>query len=629
MNKRQKRLTIIGILVLLIIAAGIAGIRYFPFNKIWKVASVPETDFIKQPDRTALPNTIYCDFEVDPKTGNKNGLYQGIAHSGQFSAKAFGKNSYSIAIERSPGEISASSLNAAGVSTWVYIFPTGKEINGAFVFSANNEVGVNICWKSVPVSGPGIPQGKWFKISGLFDLSGIKWKPNYKIQVYFWNNSSTDILVDDYYIVLGRSKERRGDSTLVDMTKNQPFQPRYNYPPFPFVSLEKEEINNLNSVYLINSGEEKTGDISPNDQIFAGNFTGSNDGKDDMLVVKSSGTCELYHFCSDQSRFIRYRTSVPSDLLTFFAKGNILRGNFTGTGQSELLIIKEKKLLVGSFEKIKNHCKTSGDAQTAFKVIWMAGEKEFPYLNAGPGEKYFSADFDGNKQSELLLVHNNGSWDLFRYSSPDAVPLKKIASGKENSIREWNTKDLECTVNAGRFLNTCPNDLILTTSKNKGTGKTGFSLLKYDAGTGQFIPVFREKYHFPGRIVGPDTLKTGDQYFTGVFDNTGRNRVFRYNCDWRFDLKEIRFNDSTYQVLSNIDFTGYEKDHNPKYYEVIKIAPGHFLDSGTVTFLVIARNCRQKENDSDNCKEFSNLPYLPNTLQFYGYPKEGPPQDSR
>jgi hypothetical protein len=271
MKRTQKRIAILTVSIILLIIAVMAGIRYLPLNMILRISSSPETEFVSSTRISQqAPNSLFFDFEVDPNTGNKDGLRQGIAHSGQFAAKAFGKNSYSISINRTAGEVGLDNLKAVGLSAWVYIFPTEKEIQGAYVFSVNNDLGVNICWKSVSVSGNDLPKEKWFKISGLFDLSDIKWKPEYKIQVYFWNNSSSDILVDDYFIVFGGPKERRGDSALVDMTREQPFVPRFNYAPFPFFYFEKQEINNLNSSFIINDRNSKDGYISPLARILSG-----------------------------------------------------------------------------------------------------------------------------------------------------------------------------------------------------------------------------------------------------------------------------------------------------------------------------------------------------------------------
>jgi hypothetical protein len=116
-----------------------------------------------------------------------------------------------------------------------------------------------------------------------------------------------------------------------------------------------------------------------------------------------------------------------------------------------------------------------------------------------------------------------------------------------------------------------------------------------------------------------DTLHPDDEFFTGPFDNSGRSKVLRYSRNWRFDLKEIIFNDTTFHVMANMDFKGYEKDFNPKYYDVLRIIPGVFLKPGEESFMVIGRNCKTRDTLTNECSEFQNLPFLPNTLQFYSF----------
>jgi hypothetical protein len=50
------------------------------------------------------------------------------------------------------------------------------------------------------------------------------------------------------------------------------------------------------------------------------------------------------------------------------------------------------------------------------------------------------------------------------------------------------------------------------------------------------------------------------------------------------------------------------------------IIPGRFTDAGKNSFLVIARNCLEKEADGKKCRKFNELPALPNTLQVYSVP---------
>ena len=98
-------------------------------------------------------------------------------------------------------------------------------------------------------------------------------------------------------------------------------------------------------------------------------------------------------------------------------------------------------------------------------------------------------------------------------------------------------------------------------------------------------------------------------------------KVFRYNRDWRYDLKEIRFNDSTFQVIANMDFSGYEKDYNPKYYEILRLVPAMLVSPGLTSFLVIGKNCKNKDPKEKECREFINLPVLPEIIQVFSLQK--------
>ena len=295
MINRKKRLGLFGLFCFIILVCAAIGMKYFPLNKILTRKAVPETEFINQQSiRSQAPNSLFFDFEVDSGTAERSGFYKGIAHSGQYSTKAFGKNSFSFSVERKAGDIGLSNLRAVALSAWIYIFPSQHEIQASLVFAVSNALGVNSCWKGVMIGGDKIPEGKWFKVSGFFDISDISIKPDDKINVYLWNNSSVDLLADDYYIVFGGPREKKGDSALVDMTRNTGFPPKFNYPPFPDIYFEKEEIGNRNSAFLVDDGREQKGNFSVTDKLFTGHFLGNAAGTDDLLAVRQDGRTELY-----------------------------------------------------------------------------------------------------------------------------------------------------------------------------------------------------------------------------------------------------------------------------------------------------------------------------------------------
>jgi hypothetical protein len=466
------------------------------------------------------------------------------------------------------------------------------------------------------VSGKEVPRGKWFKISGMFDLSGIKFEPGYKLEFYFWNKSSTDILEDDFYVVFGGPKPRRGGSTLVNLTGGASFTPKFNYPPFPFKQFEKEEINNRNSSFLVNNGEIKEGDISPYDRIFPGHFISDSRGKEDLLVISKAGNAELYTFCSDTKTFCKITLKIASGLLEYFQSADIMTGYFSGGGTSQILLFNPKGLLLGEFEKSGNTC--SGKVvQVSFKTLLNTSKNPFTATHG----HLIATDLEGNKFTEILSTSDDGSWKVYRYGKGNKDPWVIIASGPNDTQKQWNLHKYNYQITSGRFLQKYPQDVLLTVSREKSNFGCVYSLLRFDPASRSFVPCFPEKQKFLGKTIGLDTLKPSDEFFSGIFDNSGKVKIFRYNRDWRYDLKEIRFNDSTFQIIANMDFSSYEKDFNPKYYEILRLFPAMLVTPGLTSLLIIGKNCRNRDLKDNECKEFIDLPALPGIIGVYSFRK--------
>jgi hypothetical protein len=102
--------------------------------------------------------------------------------------------------------------------------------------------------------------------------------------------------------------------------------------------------------------------------------------------------------------------------------------------------------------------------------------------------------------------------------------------------------------------------------------------------------------------------------FSGSFTNN-EHQLLEYDHTWRFDLKLKEGNN----ILGTVDFRGYPEDHNPKYYEFVKLVPGHFTQAKRTSVLVIMANCADNDFKGDNCKTIENVPYLPNSTQLYQF----------
>ncbi len=589
MIKKHKKLILF--LVLLACSAIVAavGLRFFPFSKVIKMPSGAEKEFTN-PGLTSAPspNTLYVDFEVPKGKEVPGGFYKGLAHSGQYSVKAFGQNSFSATIERTANEIGLRNLSAVALSAWIYVFPTTKEVKGSLVFTASNDLGVNVCWQGVSVHEPEVPRGKWFKISGYFDLRSVTFKPGYKIQMYFWNTSSTDILIDDYFAVFGGAVDRRGDSALVDLTRAAGYTPRFNFPPFPVSYLEKDSIET----------PVKPSDIGKDDLIVAGNFFHL--PTDGLLVFRKDGSCTGFSYCKENQAFVKIPVTGPARMSVPVRK--IIPGNFSATGSDDIVIVTDKNFLLCTFNPVKEPCSGNGTASSEMKIIARADL---------PSGSVYAGDFTGSNKTELLIVGPSGSWKImvFEPSGKEPGNWKTIAENNDRPVPEWNQQLFTTGINSGAFIPGQKRDQLLTVSRSKANQSCSYSLLRFDQNKASWEPIFFQKGQ--GKTIGLDTLKPEDKFFMAKGSTGSSHKIFRYNRDWRFDLKEISFNDTSFAILSGVDFHGYDRDQNPKYYEMLALIPGYFVNPSATSFVVIGKNARERGYEK----------ILPDFIRLYSVPK--------
>lgn len=594
------------------------GLKYLPFNKIISIPSAPVIESAGQQQTSGQTSTSFLyNFEVSPGKNIPGGIYKGLAHSGIYASKAFGKNSYGAAIEKTVEEIGKENFNSAGWSAWIYVFPTNREVKASLVFAVSNELGLNVCWKAVNLSGPWIPKGNWFKISTSSGLSDIVIKNNYKVHVYLWNDSNTNILADDIFVTFNASSQRNGDSTLVDMTRNIQFKSRFNFPPFRTVFLEKNEIFNQETSFLINDKAEQTGKINPDEKIMGGNFLNSTTGLDDILVVKKRGTPEIFTFCKEDERFKKIRVDITPDIMPYFTVRFVVKGKFIKNGYEQILACSEKGFILGQFDQINNICSPGSGLKTGFKTIWKSEILEIGNNTIPQDQIFYTGDFNGDQQTELLIIPGNGTWKLMSFVAGSGGKWRTIAEGSKTIATEWDSTEFEFNISVGQFLQGLKQDVLLTVAKNKQTGQKIYYLTRFNDTGLRFEPVFPDSQQNYGKTIGLDTLRLSDNFLTGHFDGKGAIGIFRYNRDWRFDLKQIRFNDTTFQIIQNIDFTGFLNDHNPKYYGVLSLIPGKFIDPGKTSLLVTGRNCKDIKFNGMDCKEYSDKSILPDFISIY------------
>lgn len=605
MTKTKKWLIFGGTGLLLAAVIIILGLRYLPWHKLMKRPTSEDIAFVNNTQGPGSgPFSLSLDFEVDPGAGIPDDIYQGTAHSGSFSTKTFGKNTFSVMFEKTVKDLGFPDMKAVALSAWVYVFPSSAEPEGSLVFSITNTVGVNTCWKGVSLHGPHVPRGEWFKISGSFNLSDVQIRPDDKIQIYFWNNSDTKILSDDFYVVFGTQAPRRGDSAIVDMTRNG-YTARLNTPPFPVRILYRQELEN---------GNEASIDLTPNDQIVAGRFAGFPDGLESVFAVGPDGTPSLFHYCA-ASGFQKIPVNLSVVKVGDLAGTTLHKGSFTAAGSDQLLFVGEKGIILAELEGGNGRCgKETGNVE--MKAIWSSEEASvggIPYRRPG---FVVPCDVNGDRITELLVVTDRGSWNLFRFQQGGWV---RVVSGEENRIGEWDDKYADFTIAAGLFMHGTQADQLLTVFTEKEKKRYSYSLLRFNPAEKKFVKALAGNERAVGMTVGLDTLKPGDRFFFGSFAGIPGGGFLRYSRDWRFDLKVTGFNDSTFVIRENVDFTGFDKDYNPKFYEALRLVAGRLVHPSETSFLVIARNCKDRDFRGGVCREWDDLPYLPNCVRIYSF----------
>ncbi len=585
MKIKRKTIVFLTLLLVVLTIAIALGMKFFPFSRLIKMptGSLEELVSVKNPAASA-PNSWYYDFEIEEEKDTPSGFYKGIANSGQYSVKAFGQNSFSFNVEKTVASIGLQNMEAVALSAWIYVFPTDNEVKGSLVFSASNDLGVNICWQGVSLVEPEIPRGEWFKISGYFDLKGIEFTPQTMVQVYFWNNSRTDILIDDYYMVFGGAVDRRGDSALVDLTRPGGYVRKPNTPPFPVDYLHR----------LIEGSPLVPDALLPGDLTVSGNFF--NTGSDALMVIRGGKPEKVYVSCKSSSRMEGHAFANPGSLPIGVISA--YPGNFTSQPQQQILLVTDKKIAIVSLSGAKELCTPAGTA-----TCNVLAEQEISNSRIVVGR------FTGGGRSEVLILQPSGAWEVFAVTpSPDQRFLwKQVASGDKNPYELFDSEHFAAGITPGKFVSNTSGDQLLVVARSIKESSLVYDLLRLNPAKSAWISLMKGSNG--GITTGIDTLKPEDRFFILPGLKGSNTRILRYNRDWRFDLKEITFNDTSFTIQSNIDFQGYQADQNPKYYESLTLVHGRFQENKPSLFLVSGKNLPERKHGN----------ILPDFTYFYSF----------
>ncbi len=270
-----------------------------------------------------------------------------------------------------------------------------------------------------------------------------------------------------------------------------------------------------------------------------------------------------------------------------FVSGNFIKNS---AALDQLLCIKKNKAKLFSY----NATKKSVD------VVWESDNANELILKSDCLK--FSGDFNSDGKCDVLLINSiSGEWNLLNFIDNK---WNVIISGKNTIPKKW--LDPAFIVNSiGAFTNK-KNALVASTTK-------GFSALELI--NDQFIEKeFSVNYQ--------SVFSPNDFIYEGNYTGSTTNEFIKLNTDARFDLKLITSAAAEYIINATLDFKGYEKDYNPKYYEFTKLVSGNFINEKQSSFITFSCNCLDADFNGKKCNIIENLSFLPNTVSLYSIEKK-------
>lgn len=592
----------------LLITLFLIGVLYIYKKKNLNVSSIKtDTNEILKTDTKDSylhkKNIIFTDFENYDKNET---IEDKDAYSGKYCNKVFGKNSFSTIITKPVAEIGKENFQKVGLSAMVYIFPENfNQLKADLVFSVVDSKGENVFWKGITLVSIFMEANKWTKITGTFDIDINTIPYDGTTKTYLWNDSKTKILIDDILVILGTDQVFRGDTTYCDNSIKNGWKKQFNHPPFPSQYLILNPIDNENSAYLIKNKSFSVGKIFPHTKIGTGNFYNTQNQKDKIIVVEEN-ILNTYSYCDQYKTFSNDLSLMLYEKDTLWQTASLLSGKFTGKAEDEIFLFEPVSKIINLIS-INNDLKTTcpkHPAEMKLNLLWEGTYDAFKFNNKEL-PVYFTPYYLNNLQKvQLLCIYGRGDWQIFEFQK---TKWDVVAQSKK-PVKEWDAVNYNYNIISAKFLSKTNNYLLLSVSTSKKNNKSVYSVLSFNRDNKSFTEINGSQ---KSKIWGIDTLKASDFLFPFKDDIDGVS-LMRYNNEWRFDLKNIIFNDSTYQILSNIDFKGYPNNYNPKFYETVRLIPGCFIENNKTSIMTICYNLKSSEKN-----QYANHNFLPNAIHFF------------
>ena len=213
--------------------------------------------------------------------------------------------------------------------------------------------------------------------------------------------------------------------------------------------------------------------------------------------------------------------------------------------------------------------------------------------------KMFAGKFSGKRNDELFIEEQDNHCILKKFSDNNWITLI------EDSINKIIFSERSTQV-CGNFTSSS-HEVLLSVYQEANVSKC-----VYIEFVGRKLKINIQDLQEP-----MNTIFSSDDILCRVHKKgESADEIFSINNRRRFELKNIKIDKNGFYISSTIEFSGFPKGRNPKYYEFPYFVPGRFTENNHEV-LCILRNCSDKDFDGRKCSEYDAMSNLPNAIQLY------------
>ena len=480
------------------------------------------------------PRSKLIDFE--DMTGKK--ISSKHSKSGFYSTFAKGADDFSTAILIPMSDIKYDNINSIAYS--FNILAESPIVDAAFVVSIIDSTNTNVLWHSTHVDESNFVTNTWQIANGNVISPKEAISPHNTIKIYLWNRNDTEIYIDDVYLVIKENTNNSDDEIpACNLTKTQKFEKITNHPPYDFlfyncVELKEKNLSELNKAF------------TKSKYSLSSNFIDGSTKDQLLCIYKNHQSIISFNENEIITQNIKFLPAINENDLIFADNGIVFDYQ-----------ISASILSIYSYNSSKKEFAKTGEI-TDIKSELISG-------------------ISSNLDNSISIVFNTGTITTYIYSEADNS--YSISNSKTIiSPNRGNLKYLKANI-FGQS-----EQIILIYFQNN---QNKYVVLDYISSTHTWS---LSELHANKSIQSFDKLEFLNDFFICNYDNTSESEILQFSITERFDLRLLKFNKMSYNILYNIGFAGFQHKQNPKYYEIVKIIAGDFHGDNRTEIIVFKDN---------------------------------------